>query len=87
MKHKTTRRKDDLRPEYAIDYSKAVRGKYFRRLQKERTNVIVLDPDVAMVFIDSTAVNDVLRSLLAAARATQRLTTHPKRAAGKRVAA
>ncbi len=25
----------DLRPEYAFDYSKAVRGKYYKRLRKE----------------------------------------------------
>ena len=36
--------KSELRPEYRLDYSKAVRGKYFRRLVGERTNVVVLEP-------------------------------------------
>ena len=32
MKKKTTEINDELRPEYSFDYSKAVRGKYYRRL-------------------------------------------------------
>jgi hypothetical protein len=38
----------ELRPEYDFDYSKAVRGKYYKRLLTERTNVAVLDPDIAL---------------------------------------
>jgi hypothetical protein len=47
MKRKTSTQPDDLRPEYVLDYSKAVRGKYYRRLLKEGANIAVLEPDVA----------------------------------------
>ena len=39
--------RDDLRPEYDFDYSKAVRGKYCRRLLREGANIVVLEPDIA----------------------------------------
>ena len=55
---------DELRPEYHLDYSKAVRGKYYRRLLKEGSNVVVLEPDVAKAFPNSNAVNDALRLVL-----------------------
>ncbi|MEW6686140.1 MAG: hypothetical protein AB1393_08045 [Candidatus Edwardsbacteria bacterium] len=74
MKPKTEKASDELRPEYDFDYSKAVRGKYYRRLIEEGTNVIVLDPDLAESFSDSAAVNEALRSLLNLTRLTQRLT-------------
>lgn len=66
---------DELRPEYEFDYSKAVRGKYFKQLLKEGANVVVLEPDVAKAFVDSAAVNDALRSLLDLTRSTRRLTS------------
>lgn len=66
--------KDELRPEYDFDYSKAVRGKYFKRLIEEGSNIVVLDPDVAQSFHDSAAVNKALRALLDLTRSTQRLT-------------
>ncbi len=47
MKRKNRSNSDELRPEYDFDYSKAVRGKYYRRLLKEGANVVVLEPDVA----------------------------------------
>jgi hypothetical protein len=87
MKHKGKASTDDLRPEYHFDYSKAVRGKYYRRLLKEGANVIVLEPDVAKAFRDSTAVNDALRSLLKVARSSRRLTTRSSRTTRKRSAA
>lgn len=65
---------DDLRAEYDFDYSKAVRGKYHKRILKEGANVVMLEPDVAEAFSDSAAVNDALRSLLDLAKTTQRLT-------------
>jgi len=73
MKAKTI---EELRPEYEFDYSKAVRGKYFKRLLEEGANVAVLEPEIAKVFTSSTAVNDALRSLLEITRSTQRLTKH-----------
>ncbi len=66
--------RDELRPEYDFDYSKAVRGKYYRRLLEEGSNVVVLEPDVAKAFRDSEAVNRALRSLLDITRSTRRLT-------------
>ncbi|MGH9784103.1 MAG: hypothetical protein ACRD88_07940 [Terriglobia bacterium] len=51
---------NQMRAEY--DFSGAVRGKYYRRYL-ESTNVVVLDPDVAKRFKNSTAVNKALRSL------------------------
>jgi hypothetical protein len=74
MKTKSTNSVEDLRPKYHFDYSKAVRGKYFKHLLEEGANVVVLEPDVAKAFGNSAAVNDALRSLLELTRATQRLT-------------
>jgi len=65
---------DESRPEYDFDYSKAVRGKYFRQLLEEGSNVVVLDPDIAKAFHDSASVNEALRSLLELTRSTKRLT-------------
>ena len=64
-----------MRAEYDFDYSKAMRGKYCRRLLKEGANVVVLDPDVAKAFRSSAAVNEALRSLLRMSEATRRLTS------------
>ena len=75
MKSKKQIIRDELRPEYEFDYSKATRGKYYKRLLKEGANVVVLEPDVAKAFRDSAAVNDALRSLLDLTRSTRRLTT------------
>lgn len=74
MKANEKKTNDELRPEYNFDYSKAVRGKYYKRILEEGTNVVMLEPDVAKVFADSAAVNDALRSLIDLTRTTQRLT-------------
>jgi len=47
---------NEMRAEY--DFSKGVRGKYHKRLLKEGSNVVVLEPDVARAFPDSAAVNE-----------------------------
>jgi ketosteroid isomerase-like protein len=83
MKHKKAHR-DEIRDEYGFDYSKAVRGKYFRRLMKEGANVVVLEPDVAKAFRGSAAVNDALRSLLQVSKTTLRLTSRPRPTGRKR---
>ena len=85
MRDKTTKQEetDDLRPEYDFDYSKAVRGKYYRRLLEEGSNVIILDPDVARAFHDSASVNEALRSLLELTRCTKRLTRRSPGSVGK----
>jgi hypothetical protein len=54
-------RSDELRPEY--DFSGGVRGKYARRF-RQGTNLILLEPDLAKRFPDSTAVNRALRALV-----------------------
>jgi hypothetical protein len=56
---------DELRPEYAFDYSKARPNAYAARF-KGRTVAVVLEPDVAAAFPDSKAVNTQLRAVVAA---------------------
>ena len=48
---------DEMRPEY--DLRGGVRGKYYERY-KQGTNVVLLDPDLAKVFRDSSTVNEAL---------------------------
>lgn len=67
------RTSDDLRPEYEFDYTKAVRGKYYKRILKEGANVVVLEPDIARAFPDSASVNSALRVLLKAGQTSRRL--------------
>jgi len=74
MKAKSQVQADELRPEYNFDYSKAVRGKYYRRIMREGANVAILEPDVAKAFRTSAAVNEALRSLLQISETTRRLT-------------
>jgi len=64
---------DDLLPEYDFDFSKAVRGKYYKQYTQS-SNIVVLDPDVAAAFQNAEAVNSALRSMLAFAKQTERLT-------------
>jgi hypothetical protein len=70
MKDRQKKSQDEIRSEYNFDYSKAVRGKYYKRLMEEGSNVVVLDPDVAKAFHDSASVNEALRSLLDLTRST-----------------
>jgi hypothetical protein len=77
MKKKNKSINDELRPEYEFDYTKGVRGKYYQRLLREGSNIVVLEPDIAESFRDSTSVNEVLRSLLELTQYTKRLTRRP----------
>ncbi len=86
MKPKVSHSSDELRPEYNFDYSKAVRGKYFRRLVKEGSNVVVLEPDIAKAFPNSAAVNDALRSVLKG-KGTRRFASSSSKTARRRAAA
>lgn len=79
MKAKEKKLNDELRPEYKFDYSKSVRGKYYKHILEEGANVVMLEPDVAKAFADSASVNDALRSLLDLTRTTQRLTKKIRR--------
>ena len=75
---------DKMRAEYNFDYTKGVRGKYYKRIQEEGTNVVLLDRDVQKAFPDSIAVNEALRSILKTKRS--RRPTSP-RGARRRAAA
>jgi hypothetical protein len=75
MKDRGGKARPEMRTNYEFDYSTAVRGKYYRRLLKEPTNIVVLEPDVAKAFRSSAAVNDALRSLLEVSETTRRLTS------------
>lgn len=57
------RRSDDLRPEYDLARLKGgVRGKYYQQATAG-TNLVLLEPDVARAFPDSSSVNRALRLL------------------------
>jgi len=68
--------KNELREEYKrTDFSgPLVRGKYARRL-REASNIVVLQPEVAAAFPNEKAVNKALKSLIAVAQATAKLTS------------
>ena len=66
----------EMRAEY--DFSKGVRGRYAKRLAKDRSNVVVLEPDIAKAFPDSAAVNDALRVILQAGKSARRPPTRSK---------
>ena len=51
---------DEILPEY--DFSKGVRGKYYKRYQKG-TNLVLLDPDVVRLYPDTETINKVLRTV------------------------
>ncbi len=74
---------EEMRSEYNFDYSKAVRGKYYKRILKEGSNVAVLEPDVAKALPNSAAVNDALRVVLQAGQAARRLTSRSTRTRAK----
>jgi hypothetical protein len=61
MSKKPDELEEDQIPE--TDFSGGVRGKYYERAM-QGTNVVLLEPDVAMVFRDSAVVNQALREYL-----------------------
>jgi len=72
---------DELRPEYKLsDFkSKGVRGKYYKRIMAEGTNVVLLDRDVQKAFPDSVAVNEALRAILKTRRSRRLAPTRTAR--------
>jgi len=82
MKPKGTNHVAQMRAEYEFDYSKAVRGKYYKRLRAEGSNVVVLDRDIAKAFPDSASVNKALRAVLQGKR-QRRLTARTTRTRAK----
>jgi hypothetical protein len=73
---------DELRPEYAFDYSKAKENPYAAQL-KGRTVAVVLEPDVAAAFPNSKAVNTQLRAVVAAVPRRSRKRAAPRRRGGR----
>jgi len=71
---------EDLRCEYAFDYSKAKKNPYAARL-RGRTVAVVLEPDVAAAFPDSKAVNRQLRAVVRAV--PRRSQVAPRRRGGR----
>ena len=59
------REREELRPEYKFDYSKAQPNRFAGK-RGSRSVVVLLDSDVATVFKDAESVNTALRALLAA---------------------
>jgi hypothetical protein len=77
---KAKSRSDELRPEYErSDFKKLERGRYYERV-KARSNVVVLDPDIAAVFPNSAAVNKALHSLVEVAETVSGLSSGSSRA-------
>ena len=76
------RASDDLRSEYAFDYSKAKANPYAAQL-KGRTVAVVLEPDVAAAFPNSKAVNTQLRAVVAAVPRRSRRRIAPRRRGGR----
>ena len=79
MKPKGKEVRDEMRAEYNFDYTKGVRGKYYKRIQEEGTNVVLLDRDVQKAFPDSIAVNEALRSILKTKRSRRQTPPRPAR--------
>lgn len=58
-------KKDELRREYSSELIKSgVRGKYAKKIRREGTNVVVIDPDLRELFPDSASVNKALRAYI-----------------------
>jgi uncharacterized DUF497 family protein len=67
-KESAAKRSDDLRPQYDLSQLKdGVRGKYHRRAAAG-TNLVIIEPDLAILFPDSEAVNRALRVIADAAQ-------------------
>ncbi|HEX3818193.1 MAG TPA: hypothetical protein VHW03_07885 [Chthoniobacterales bacterium] len=60
MKKRSSKNVPEMEADY--DFSEGVRGKYARRYA-QGTNVVVLEPDVALAFPTAKAVNSSLRAL------------------------
>lgn len=79
MKKASRKSADELRPEYKrSDFTSLVRGKYAARVARA-TNVIVLEPKVALAFPNDRAVNEALRGLLRSKKESARPTPRSTR--------
>jgi hypothetical protein len=76
----TSKKTDELRPEYDLSKLKGgVRGKYYERA-RAGTNLVLIEPDLTEVFPDTDSVNRALRLLAATAEAA---TSHAQRVGRK----
>jgi len=64
-RNETQENLEDMRREYRFDYKKAKPNRFAKQMATG-TIAVVLDPDVAAVFRSSEAVNNLLRSVIAA---------------------
>jgi hypothetical protein len=60
MKTSNKTKEDSLLPEY--DFTSGMRGKYYKRYH-QKSNIVVLEPDIAEAFPNAEAVNQALRSI------------------------
>ena len=61
-----------MRKEY--DFSKGVRGKYYKKFQ-EKNNIVVIEKEVLKKFPNSKAVNDALKELIKISKLVGRKTS------------
>jgi hypothetical protein len=84
-KASTSRRRDELRPEYDLSRLKGgVRGKYYQQAIAG-TNLVLIEPELAEVFPDTESVNRALRLLAATAWAAVGPTRRDRRKPNKRL--
>ena len=86
MKKATAKRTgDDLRAEYDLSRLRGgVRGKYYRQATAG-TNLVLVEPELAEVFPDTTSVNRALRLLVDTAAAAAAPSRRRRRAPNKRL--
>jgi hypothetical protein len=74
---------DDIRAEYKrSDFKKLERGKFYKQVTA-RSNVVILQPQVAEAFPNSEIVNETLANLLKLAKRSSRLKSRLTRPRGK----
>ena len=66
MKKTPSKTRDEMRPEYDLDFKRMRPNRFAQRLKGKSAVAVVLDEDVASVFQSSEAVNDLLRSVIKA---------------------
>jgi len=81
MKKTSSETRDEMRPEYDLDFKRMRSNRFAKRLEGKAVIAVVLDEDVADVFQSSEAVNDLLRSVIKAMPSPAPRATPPKRRA------
>jgi hypothetical protein len=74
---------NEMRAEYKrSDFKKLERGKFYKQVTA-RSNVVILQPEVAKAFPNSEIVNETLSSLLKLANQSSRRKSRSKQTRGK----